>query len=107
LIVHPMKKTSIDSARPGDLVARPVVSASGVILVAAGAVLRAEMISRLRELGIERLWVEGEAEDAKTPEQMAAELDRRFLGHEHDPLMAELKAIVASLAAADRADSRD
>ena len=102
-----MKKTPIDSARAGDIVARPVVSAGGVTLVAPGAVLKAETISRLRDLGIDRVWVEGVSDTAKTPEEQAAELDRRFAGHEHDSVMMELKAIVAGLMRGDAVDNHD
>jgi hypothetical protein len=102
-----MKKTAIASVRPGDVVSRPVVTPGGVVLLQPGATLTAEHISRLAERGVAVVWVEGEADGAPTRAELLADLDRRFAEHEADPLMMELKAIVASLVEPGPVDCRD
>jgi hypothetical protein len=91
-----MKKLSITAVEPGQVVARRVATSSGLVMVQPGAELTAEIISRLSDLGIDSIWVEGVSEDAKPIGEVLAELDRRFTGHENDPLMMALKAVVAS-----------
>jgi len=54
------------------------------------------VISRLSDLGVDTVWVEGVSENAKPLDEVLAELDRRFTGHENDPLMMALKTVVAS-----------
>jgi hypothetical protein len=95
-----MKKLPIAKVSPGDIVARPVASPTGVVLVQPGASLTAEMIRRLEGLGVETAWLEGTAPDARTPEQLQAEVSERFAGHESDDLMMALKTLVAARVAA-------
>jgi hypothetical protein len=102
-----MKKLSITEAEAGNVVARPVATSSGMVMVQPGAVLTAEIIARLANLGIDIVWVEGTTADAKPLEAQLAELDRRFAGHEDDPLMMELKAVVASCISQGGAETRD
>jgi hypothetical protein len=90
-----MKKLSLTGAEAGQIVARPVATSSGMVMVQPGAELTAEIISRLMDLGVDTVWVDGTAENAKPVDQLLAELDRRFTGHEDDPLMMALKAVVA------------
>jgi hypothetical protein len=90
-----MKKLSITDVEAGQVVARPVATSSGLVMVQPGAELTPEIISRLSDLGIDTVWVEGVSEDAKPIETLLAELDRRFTGHDGDPLMMALKAVVA------------
>lgn len=95
---HTMARISLAQARAGQEVLRPVVNNNGVVLVQAGARLSDSIIERLRNLGISFIVVAGPdpASDVKTPEARLAELDRRFAGHEDDPLMVQLKQVVAA-----------
>lgn len=90
-----MKKVPIAEVEPGQVVARSVAASSGMVMVQPGAVLTAEMISRLLDLGVDTIWLEGIASDAKSVEVVLQELEQRFAGHQHDPLMMELEAVVA------------
>jgi hypothetical protein len=47
------------------------------------------------------------SENAKPLDEVLADLDRRFTGHEHDPLMVTLKAVVASCISQGGASPRD
>jgi hypothetical protein len=67
-----------------------------MVMVQPGTELTAAIIDRLRNLGIDSVAVEGEADgEVKPLEVSLAELDARFAGHEQDPWMMALKAIVA------------
>jgi hypothetical protein len=91
-----MKKIPITEIEPGQVVARPVATSNGMVMVQPGAVLTAEIIERLLNLGVDVIWLEGVAEDAKPVAAVLAELDVRFTGHEHDVLMMELKTVIAN-----------
>jgi hypothetical protein len=56
--------------------------------------LTSEIIDRLANLGVDTVWVAGTSENAKPLDVLVAEIDHRFKGHEQDPLMMALKAIV-------------
>ncbi len=102
-----MKKLSIADAEAGQVVARPVATSGGMVMVQAGAELTVEIISRLMDLGIDTVWVEGTAENAKPVEQLLAELDLRFSGHDDDPLMMALKAVVVGCISQGAEQPRD
>jgi hypothetical protein len=102
-----MKKISITDAEAGQVVARPVATSSGLVMVQPGAELTPEIIARLTDLGVDTIWVEGVSEDAKPVEVLLAELDRRFTGHENDPLMMALKVVVADCISQGAASHRD
>lgn len=102
-----MKKVPITEVEPGQVVARPVAASSGMVMVQPGAVLTAEIIGRLLNLGVDTIWLEGAASDAKSIEVVLQELEQRFVGHEHDELMMEIKAVVASCIRQEATDGRD
>jgi hypothetical protein len=94
-----MGKLPIDQLIPGQCVARPVTTPSHVTVMQPGIVLTAALIDRLRDLGVQEVWVEDAPVDvtARPPtldEQLAA-LDRRFADHQSNPLMLELHAVIA------------
>jgi hypothetical protein len=91
-----MKKLPLSEARPGEVVARPVVTSGGVILVQPGTALTADILARLADLRVETLCIEGTSADARPLAEILEELDRRFADHEQDDLMMALKAAVAA-----------
>lgn len=103
-----MRKLPLTEVAAGSIVARPVVAGSGVILVRPGTELTPELLARLDALHVDAIWLEGSSPDAKPVEQLLAELDTRFMGHEEDDLMTELKAVVAArLRRQEAGDRRD
>jgi superfamily II DNA helicase RecQ len=102
-----MKKLSLTDVEAGQVVARPVATNSGMVMVQPGTALTADMIARLANLGIDMVWLEGTADDARPVEAVLADLDRRFIGHEDDRLMMELKAVVAACISQGAVDDRD
>jgi hypothetical protein len=91
-----MKRVSLGDINPGEVVARPVVTSGGVILVQPGTVLTADILARLGSLNVETVCLEGPSPDAKPVEEVLQDLDRRFAGHEEDELMMGLKAAVTA-----------
>lgn len=75
-----------------------MVNNNGVILVQAGTRLSDSLIERLHGLGISFVVVAGPEAVArsKAPAERLADLERRFTGHETDPLMTRLKQIVSA-----------
>ena len=102
-----MKKVSIDEAEAGEIVARPVVTTGGVVLVRPGTQVSAELLARLDALGIDTICLEGPSPDAKPLDELMQALERRFAGHEQNPLMMELKAVVAARLAQGAGERRD
>jgi hypothetical protein len=91
-----MRKLRLSEVDQGAVVARPVTTTGGVILVQPGTVLTPEIVARLTALRVETVCVEGPSADAKPVEQLLEELERRFAGHEEDDLMMALKATIAA-----------
>lgn len=101
-----MKKLSILEAKAGDVVARPVSTASGVVLVRPGTALTGELLGRLESLGIDTVCVEGPSADARPLDEILQALEERFAGHEQNALMMELKAVVAARLTRGAAEDR-
>jgi len=55
---HPMRRVSLKYLRPGMIIARPVYSGDGRLLLASGLSLTENYIKRLAELGIGSLYIE-------------------------------------------------
>jgi hypothetical protein len=101
-----MKRVALSEAKPGDVVARPVMTASGVVLVQPGTTLTPELLVRLDTLHVDALCLQGASADAAPLDKQLEALDRRFAGHEQDPVMMELKAVVANRLSQGASDER-
>jgi hypothetical protein len=90
-----MQRIPIDLARPGMRLAKPINSDRGMTLCGAGTELSEELISRLLDMGVKRISVEGHPVDMgdkeKGLEQQIQELHARFKAVEADPLMRKIK----------------
>jgi hypothetical protein len=102
-----MKKLPITEAEAGQVVARPVATASGMVMVQPGAALTPEIVSRLADLGIDTIWVEGASDDSKPLDVLITELEARFAAHEGDTLMMALKTVVAECISQGAGECRD
>jgi hypothetical protein len=83
-----MKRVVIEELLPGMILAKPVMNANGLPIVAAGAMLDGSMIKRLQRLELASVYVEGDLEDSggKTLTELEAELNSRFRRVAHDPI---------------------
>jgi hypothetical protein len=88
-----MKKVPIDKLEAGMILAKPVLRGSMVIL-AEGVELTDTWISRIEDMDIEYLFVEGAAEQAIPLEEALASLDARFRRVEGEPYMSLIRKIV-------------
>jgi len=90
-----MLHIALSAARPGQRVARAIVSHAGVVLVQAGAELTGATLDRLRSLGVDAIYVTDDGSEAtKSLAERTREIEERFAGHEDDRWMMALKAIV-------------
>jgi hypothetical protein len=90
-----MPVTPIDRVAVGQVLEQPVTNASGVTLVRAGTELTGPLLSRLRDLGYLELEVQPTGEALVEARAAAREaLEARFKGHEQNPVMMEIKALL-------------
>jgi hypothetical protein len=90
-----MPKTLIDDVKVGQVLERPVLTASGVMLVRAGTPLSQALIERLRGIGFTDLHVtasDDSVNQATTADSAA--IEARFRGHEENALMMQLKDLL-------------
>ncbi|MDR2861299.1 MAG: hypothetical protein LBV07_01955 [Syntrophobacterales bacterium] len=88
-----MKKMLINDLEADMVLAKPILRGSMVIL-AEGTVLTDTWISRIEDMGIEYIFVEGTMEQAIPLDEALTLLDGRFRLVENEPSMGFLKKIV-------------
>ena len=83
-----MRRVVLHELLPDMVLAKPVSNANGLPIVAAGTILDAPMIERLRQMELTSVYVEGDALDSggKTLAELEAELDHRFRQVVQDPI---------------------
>jgi hypothetical protein len=72
---------------------KPVTNEAGMILLGEGTELTNALITRLENMNVQSVHVEGASMPAKPKEEMLAELDARFKKTENEPYMATLKKL--------------
>ena len=72
-----MRVKLIDSAEEGDFLARPILLENGGVLVGAGVRLTWPLIKRMKELGIDRVYVEDDLTGDIVPEDVVSEETRQ------------------------------
>jgi hypothetical protein len=87
-----MRRISIDQLEEGMVLAKPLLRGSMVIL-GEGTSLTASWISRIKDMEIELLFVEGASEQSLPKEEALAQLEARFKLVEDQPIMQSLKII--------------
>ncbi|MHC4662753.1 MAG: hypothetical protein ACYS8W_13815 [Planctomycetota bacterium] len=91
-----MKQISIDKVTEGMVTAKPVTDARGNLLIKEGFTLDATWVERLRNRGVQIIWVEAEGDEtpqASEPE-IRAKLDAVFADVIRDDLMLKIKGAV-------------
>jgi hypothetical protein len=88
-----MQKIPLALAKPGMKLAKPITKANGMPIIASGVELSEALIARLDGMGIDKIFVLGDAVAAsQNPSERVARLDRLFRRLEGDPYMREVKA---------------
>ena len=90
-----MQKIPLELAAAGMKLAKQVNNKKGIVLCGVGTELTEEIISRLSNMGVERIKVEGHpvntGERVKSLGEQIDELHARFRFVEGDPLMRKIK----------------
>lgn len=86
-----MPKVTLDNLEPGMKTAKPVVNNTGMVLLGENTELTAELIDRIRNMGVDGVCVHGAARPSKPKEVFLAELDDRFRNVGGDPHMDIVK----------------
>ena len=93
-----MQDVTLERARAGMKLARPVTNKRGIILYGVGAVLTADIIARLSEMGVDQITVDGNppntADEQESLRLQVKELNARFRYVEGDPLMGKIKNLI-------------
>jgi len=87
-----MPAVRIDQIQVGQVLERPVTNASGIVLMRSGTALTPALIERLRDLGFTELPIR--ALPTQGADGEAAAVEARFRGHEHNPLMMQLREML-------------
>ncbi len=96
-----MQKIPLQLARPEMILAKPVTRENGMVLIAAGTVLTAGLISRLDNMGVELLVVEGETLEMgggcneEVLVRKRERLDHLFRNFTDDKYMQHVKQLVS------------
>lgn len=86
-----MARVSLDEAKPGMVLSKPITNDSGVIIVNQGIVLTEDHIERLKEMGITHIFVKGERKDRGSLDEALESLEKRFKVSEKKPYMDLIK----------------
>lgn len=94
-----MQKIPIDKAVSGMVLGKPLSRKDGVVLMGEGTVLTEQLIDRLKDMDIAKVFVKGrpltvEGEESKTLEQRLHEVDNRFSLVEEDRLSCQIRDII-------------
>lgn len=94
-----MQKIPLDMAKSGMKLAKDVLTDNGRVLCGQGTELTDSLLSRLDNLGIESITVEGfpvpmPGEEVKPLEVLIEELEERFKMVTSEPLLMEIKEIL-------------
>lgn len=102
-----MKRISIESAQPGQILAQKLQRGDGVLLAGQGAEVTEGLLRMLGRMNIETIMIE--EDNQMTPEELEeafqkreAEVTRRFVRVEDMPIMAALKKALIGKAKKER-----
>ncbi|OGW03119.1 MAG: hypothetical protein A2Z59_13580 [Nitrospinae bacterium RIFCSPLOWO2_02_39_17] len=92
-----MQKIPLNLAKPGMRLAKAVLNEKGLVLCGEGVELNDALISRLSNLNINKITVEGHPVDTgaeeKPLDEQLQDLEKRFEKVKSDPLMKMIKSI--------------
>jgi hypothetical protein len=89
-----MPKIPVEQLKPGMKLARPLLNASGMVLMAEGTELTEARISKIENMGVDSVYIDGPSKPARPKEELLVSLDRRFAKVEGKPNMALIKKAV-------------
>jgi len=93
-----VQKIPVRLAKPGMVLAKPLLRDNGLVLVAEGTEISEALLGRLASMNVEAVVVKGTPLDmeglggSSAYAKRAERLDHLFRKYRHDPFMAKLKA---------------
>jgi UDP-N-acetylmuramyl pentapeptide synthase len=87
-------KISILKLESGMKLARPVVAKNGMVILGEGTELNDAWIERIRDMGIDTVFIDGPDMQALSREDALADLDKRFASVSDKPYMNVIKKCV-------------
>lgn len=104
-----MRKLTPDKIEADMVLAKPIEDSDGKVLLGTGATISTRLISRIAEMDIPFIYVEGDPESSqeedKPPvgylstdmslEEILKDLDWKFKKAQNDPVMREIKSCIA------------
>jgi hypothetical protein len=88
-----MSKISLDKLEAGMKLAKPVENSSGMVLLGENTELTIDLIDKIKNAGVDSVFIQGLSKPSVPMETMLFELDERFKMVEGEPYMAILKKI--------------
>jgi len=91
-----MKEIPLEQVQEGDILARDLTSSNGAVFLAAGSILSAPALTRLKKMGIQNIAVKAKnpEDNAEAINKLLQLLEERFSGTENNPYLQEIKSIV-------------
>jgi hypothetical protein len=88
-----MPKIPVDKLEPGMKLTKPVTRGNTVLL-SEGTELTEYLVTKIRNMDIENVYIDGPSQHSVPKEEVLAQLDRRFKSVEDQPYMNLLKKLV-------------
>lgn len=88
-----MTKIALDKLEAGMKLAKSVENASGMVLLGENTELTVEIINKIKDMGIDGVYVHGKSRPSLPLESMLLQLDERFSTVESEPYMDILKKV--------------
>ena len=88
-----MAKIALDKLESGMKLAKPVENSSGMVLLGENTELTVELIDKIKDMGIDSVFIQGMSKPSVPIEVMLSDLDGRFKTVENEPYMDVLKKV--------------
>ena len=88
-----MSKIALDKLESGMKLAKPVENSSGMVLLGENTELTVELIDKIKDMGIDSVYIQGMSKPSVPIEVMLSDLDERFKTVENEPYMDVLKKV--------------
>jgi hypothetical protein len=86
-----MSKLALDKLEAGMKLAKPVENSSGMVLLGENTELTIELIDKIKDMGIDSVYIQGMSKPSVPIKVMLSGLDERFKRVEGEPHMDVLK----------------
>jgi hypothetical protein len=88
-----MSKIALDKLESGMKLAKPIENSSGMVLLGENTELTVELIDKIKDTGIDSVYIQGMSKPSVPIEVMLSDLEGRFKAVENEPYMDVLKKV--------------